>query len=84
LSNNHFQELPAIGSNAFAVGGDLANGGALIANDMHLSLRVPNLWFRTRLTYPDPSHLHQKIDITGVSLPGTPAIVAGSNRHIAW
>lgn len=84
LSDNSFQESPAVGSNAFAAGGDLTNGGALIANDMHLSLRVPNLWFRTRLIYPDPSHSHQKIDITGVSLPGTPAIVAGSNRHIAW
>lgn len=84
ISDNNFQESSAIGSNAFAVGGNLTNGSALLANDMHLSLRVPNLWFRTRLIYPDPIHIHQKIDITGVSLPGTPAIVAGSNRHIAW
>lgn len=84
LSGNSFQESPAIGSNAFAVGGNLGNGNALVANDMHLSLRVPDLWFRTRLIYPAPSHTHRKIDITGVSLPGVPAIVAGSNRHIAW
>jgi penicillin amidase len=84
LPNNNFQALPTIGSNAFAVGGTLTHGSALVANDMHLSLRVPSLWFRTRILYPDPSNKAQKIDVTGVSLPGTPAIVAGSNRHIAW
>jgi len=76
------------GSNNFAVAGDLAaftDGAALVANDMHLTLRVPNLWFRTRLiTLPDNRHLAQQADITGITLPGVPAIVIGSNRHIAW
>ncbi len=76
------------GSNNFAVAGDLAaftDGAALVANDMHLTLRVPNLWFRTRLiTLPDDRHLARQTDITGISLPGVPAIVIGSNRHIAW
>lgn len=84
LSDNGFREPPAFGSNAFAVGGALVNDSALVANDMHLALRVPGLWFRTRLVHPDPSHAQRKIDITGVSLPGVPVIVAGSNRHIAW
>ncbi|SEJ13136.1 penicillin amidase [Nitrosomonas eutropha] len=84
LSGNSFQELPIIGSNAFAVGGALTNGSALVANDMHLSLQVPGLWFRTHLVYPDPLHAQRKIDVIGVSLPGNPVIVAGSNRHIAW
>lgn len=84
LSDNGFQESLSVGSNGFAVGGHLTNGSALVANDMHLALRVPGLWFRTRLIYPDPAHANQKIDVIGVSLPGTPAIVAGSNRHIAW
>ncbi len=84
LSDNGFQESPSVGSNGFAVGGHLTNGGALVANDMHLALRAPNLWFRTRLIYPDSRQENQKIDVIGVSLPGTPAIVVGSNRHIAW
>ncbi|GAA0721029.1 penicillin acylase family protein [Dokdonella soli] len=72
------------GSNSFAVNGALAGGAALLANDMHLDLRVPSLWFRTRLVYPDPRHVGQMTDITGASLPGTPAIVVGSNGHVAW
>ncbi len=76
------EQIP--GSNSFAVSGALAGGSALIANDMHLTLRVPNLWFRTRLIYPDPSSTDQRHDITGLSLPGVPSIVIGSNRHITW
>lgn len=84
LQDIEFQEVYSAGSNGFAVMGNLAEGKALVANDMHLELRVPNLWFRTRLVYPDHPHAGQMIDITGVSLPGAPAIVVGSNRHIAW
>lgn len=73
-----------IGSNAFAVGGALTGGGALVANDMHLDLRAPNLWFRTRLVYPDPADPAREVDVSGVSLPGAPSVIAGSNGHIAW
>ncbi len=72
------------GSNGFAVDGTLTGGGALVANDMHLDLRVPNLWFRTRLVYADPDDASRTIDVTGASLPGAPAIVVGSNGDIAW
>ena len=73
------------GSNSFGVAGALTqSGAALIANDMHLGLRVPGLWFRARLTYPNPRHRGEDVDISGVSLPGTPGIVVGSNRHVAW
>ncbi|PTQ81651.1 penicillin amidase [Nitrosospira multiformis] len=73
-----------LGSNSFAVTGSLAGGAALVANDMHLELRVPNIWFRTRFIYPHPQRPGETSDITGASLPGTPAITVGSNRHIAW
>ena len=76
------EDLP--GSNSFAVAGPLADGAALVANDMHLQLRVPNIWFRTRLIYPNSRHPGLVNDIIGASLPGTPAIAAGSNRQIAW
>ncbi len=73
------------GSNSFAVAGALSdNGAAILANDMHLGLRVPNIWFRTRLRYPDAEAPHGMRDINGVSLPGTPAMVVGSNGQIAW
>ncbi len=71
------------GSNNWAVAGRLtAHGGALLANDMHLALRVPNIWYRASLIYPDDRGHERRI--VGVTLPGTPAIVAGSNGHIAW
>lgn len=72
------------GSNSFAVSGNVTGGSAMIANDMHLALRVPNLWFRSRLVYPDTAASDQQHDIIGISLPGVPIIVAGSNRHVAW
>ncbi|MDH5552804.1 MAG: penicillin acylase family protein, partial [Nitrosomonas sp.] len=72
------------GSNSFAVSSALTHSGALVANDMHLELKVPSIWFRTRLIYPDSKNSDQSHDITGVSLPGMPAIIVGSNRHIAW
>ena len=72
------------GSNSFAVGREAGAGKAMIANDMHLELRVPGIWFRTRLVYPDPRRPGLEVDVSGASLPGTPAIIAGSNRQIAW
>ncbi|MFD2111548.1 penicillin acylase family protein [Thiorhodococcus fuscus] len=72
--------MPA-GSNAFAVGGALTRDGrALIANDMHLTLRVPTIWYPIRLQRSGD----RPIDAVGVSLPGAPALVVGSNGHIAW
>ena len=75
-------ELPR-GSNNWAVAGRLtAHGGALLANDMHLGLRLPNIWYRATLAYPDEHGGERQIH--GVTLPGTPAIVSGGNGHIAW
>ena len=72
-----------LGSNNWAVDGRrTATGSAIVANDMHLELSVPNTWFRARLIYHDPELGQQ--DVTGVTLPGTPVVVSGSNGHIAW
>jgi len=74
-----------LGSNNFAVSGALtADGRAIVADDMHLGLRAPNLWFRVRLRYPDPQAPDGRVDVSGFSLPGLPAIVVGSNGHVAW
>ena len=83
--SGHNGDRSAIGSNNFAVAGHLAaDGGALVANDMHLSIRVPNTWYRASLEWPDPSSPAGKNQITGVTLPGVPAVVVGSNTHVAW
>ncbi len=84
-TNQLNNDLP--GSNSFAVGGTLTGGPSLVANDMHLTLRVPNIWFRTRLIYPKQTAtdtVNIQHDITGISLPGLPMMIIGSNRHIAW
>jgi penicillin amidase len=73
-----------IGSNGFAVGGALTGGGALLANDPHLGLRVPDIWYRARMRWPDPVAPGQTLDLNGVTLPGAPALVIGSNGHVAW
>ncbi|RDS81226.1 penicillin acylase family protein [Dyella monticola] len=73
------------GSNSFAVAGTISrSGSAILANDMHLDLRVPDIWFRARLRYPDPTAPKGGRDVMGVTLPGTPALVVGSNGQIAW
>ncbi|SEI49008.1 penicillin acylase family protein [Frateuria terrea] len=73
------------GSNNFAVAGALTDSGAaMLANDMHLGLRVPDIWFRARLRYPDTSAPGGIRDAVGVTLPGTPALIVGSNGQIAW
>ncbi|TGT80550.1 penicillin acylase family protein, partial [Mesorhizobium sp. M8A.F.Ca.ET.161.01.1.1] len=51
---------------------------------MHLGLRAPGLWFRVRLRYPDPQAAGGQVDVTGFSLPGLPAVIVGSNGHVAW
>lgn len=73
-----------IGSNSFAVSGALTGGGALLANDPHLHLRVPDIWYRAHMRYPDPADPQRMIDLNGVTLPGVPALVIGSNGHLTW
>jgi penicillin amidase len=118
----------ASGSNVFALAGNrTANGSALLANDMHLHLGVPAVWYRAALVWdeetpnaksqvpgpkaqtpnsnPQTPNAKSKISnfepgtvnpnpvqnvrrepcrVTGVTLPGIPLVVAGSNGHIAW
>ena len=73
------------GSNNFAVAGALtADGRAIIADDMHLGLRAPNIWFRARLRFADPTAPGGKVDVAGFTLPGIPAVIVGSNTRVAW
>src|SRR5262249_60858818 len=63
------------GSNNWVV---KSGGKAMLANDPHLSLSNPPIWWLVHLTVPG------KLDVEGVSLPGTPGVVLGHNGHIAW
>lgn len=76
---------PVTGSNNFVVAGRFTQSGTpLLANDMHLPLGIPAIWYRARLVYPSTKNPQDKTALTGVFLPGVPALVAGSNGHVAW
>jgi penicillin amidase len=69
------------GSNSWAVAGRLtSDGGAMVANDMHLGLSTPNIWYRASMVWGDTRPRR----LTGVTLPGAPWLVAGSNGDVAW
>jgi penicillin amidase len=73
------------GSNNFAVSGALTRDGrAIVADDMHLGLRAPGIWFRARLRYPDQRAPGGRVDVQGFTLPGLPLVIVGSNGHVAW
>jgi penicillin G amidase len=79
------REIAAVGSNNFVVAGRLTDSGRpLLANDMHLTIRVPNIWYRASLEWPEPTDAKQPHRLTGVTLPGVPAVVVGTNSHVAW
>ena len=66
------------GSNAWAVSGKKsATGRPLLANDPHILLTCPSLWYENHLVAPG-------VDVYGVSFPGAPCVVIGHNRDIAW
>jgi len=67
-----------IGSNCWVVAGSRTRGGKpLLANDMHLMLVLPSIWYENHLTCGD-------YDITGITAPGVPNIITGHNGHVAW
>jgi len=73
------------GSNNWALTGRLtATGAAMVANDMHLTLRVPAVWYRARLRVTGMGAGTTALDLIGATLPGAPLLVVGSNTHIAW
>jgi penicillin amidase len=72
-TGNHEQ-----GSNAWVVSGNRsASGAPMLANDPHLLLTLPSLWYEVHLEGGDYA-------VTGVSFPGIPCIIIGHNTHIAW
>ncbi len=72
---------PLRGSNNWAVSGTLtANGRAIVSNDMHLGLNTPNIYYQARLVVNGA----ETYEMAGVTLPGAPFVIAGSNTRVAW
>ncbi len=70
------------GSNNWVIAGSrTATGKPILANDMHLLMSAPAIWYEMHLvgTHPD-----EGVDVTGVSLPGVPYVIAGHNGCVAW
>jgi penicillin amidase len=68
----------ALGSNDWVVDGSrTASGKPLLANDPHLGISEPATWYEVALRGP-------QVDVVGFSFPGTPGVIVGHNRDIAW
>ena len=66
------------GSNNWVVHGSRTKTGKpLLANDMHLELTSPAVWFENHLNGGG-------LDVAGVTMPGVPLVIAGHNRQVAW
>jgi len=70
--------MPGIGSNNWAIGGNKsATGYPILANDPHLDLTFPSIWYQAQLSSPT-------VNVCGVTLPGAPGVVIGFNQKISW
>jgi len=78
---NEVGRYPLRGSNNWAVSGALtSNGRAIVSNDMHLGLNTPNIYYQARLVVEGADGN----DVMGVTIPGAPFVIAGSNTQVAW
>ncbi|GAB3952076.1 penicillin acylase family protein [Spirosoma harenae] len=69
---------PEIGSNNWAVGAQKsATGHPILANDPHLTLSLPSIWYQMQLVSPT-------VNVYGATLPGAPNVISGFNKDIAW
>lgn len=67
-----------LGSNNWAISAEkTASGFPILANDPHLDLTLPSIWYQIQLQVPEANAV-------GVSIPGAPGIIIGYNNDIAW
>jgi len=73
-----FESPPGVGSNSWVVSGEFTESGApLVANDPHLSLLAPPVWYQQHLDWGDGR-------VRGVTFPGVPFVIIGENHAGAW
>ncbi|WP_044642131.1 penicillin acylase family protein [Risungbinella massiliensis] len=69
---------PLNGSNDWVISGTkTASGKPILADDPHLGLNTPSIWYQTHLQGPE-------VNVSGVIFAGIPGIILGHNEHIAW
>ena len=69
---------PGVGSNNWVVGGTKSGTGMpLLADDMHLGLQMPSIWYEIHL-------VGGRYNVEGYSFPGLPGVIVGHNEEIAW
>ncbi|MBV9233889.1 MAG: penicillin acylase family protein, partial [Candidatus Eremiobacteraeota bacterium] len=74
----HLSRRPAIGSNAWAAGASrTTDGHALLANDPHLDVTIPGIWYVVDIRSP-------VLHAAGATIPGIPGVVLGHNERVAW
>lgn len=67
-----------VGSNNWALSGERTlSGRPILANDMHLGLTAPAIWYENHLSGAG-------LEVTGVTFPGIPGVISGHNGHVAW
>ncbi|MEF8855725.1 MAG: penicillin acylase family protein, partial [Haloarculaceae archaeon] len=73
-----FEGEGGLGSNNWAVSGEhTASGRPLLANDPHILLQAPPVWYEMHLEAGD-------LDVRGVGFPGIPFVILGTNREVSW
>jgi penicillin amidase len=79
--NNNIKLNPkeeGLGSNNWAISGDKTiTGFPLLANDPHLEMTLPAIWYQNQLTAPG-------VNVYGVTIPGSPGVIIGFNKEVAW
>jgi penicillin amidase len=74
----------ATASNSWVIDGTRTRSGKpILANDMHLQLQAPSLWYLVGLHVPATAGT-PGLDVVGVSIPGAPLVITGRNRAVAW
>lgn len=78
LAFSGFGAGEGLGSNNWVVAGSRsASGAPLLANDPHLGMTAPSIWYFARLRAPG-------LDVFGATMPGVPYVILGRNRNVAW
>ena len=73
-----------IGSNSWAVSGKLSSTGMpILANDPHLGIQMPSIWYQIHLECKPVSDACS-FNVAGFSFAGVPGVVIGHNEHVAW
>lgn len=78
IDRKMLEKKQSIGSNAWVVSNSKSEGsGALLCNDTHLTVSLPNPWYQAHLICED-------FHVQGFTIPCNPYVLSGNNEHIAW